>query len=196
MAMLVPQQAVKFSPLHLVNFYPTIEFSFEQKVAKQLTIQLEGGYVLDYGNDWSTDYLDKRGAKGKLETRYYFFGRTDKKKIYYVGAEGYANVINFDRVSSRQECFDLECEHMFIRTAPFKMEYREKGFTLKAGLMKYFGKFFFDFSGGWTLRDIHYREPFSFSEGFEDWNLFEIPNEEDRVALSPNFGVRFGYRFR
>jgi hypothetical protein len=197
MAMLVPQQAIKFSPMHLVNFYPTIEFSFEQKVATRTTLQIEAGYVLDYNNDWNEEFLDKRGVKGKLEGRYYFFGRTDKRKIYYLAGEVYGNFINFDRVSSREECFDVNCEHAFIRTVAYKMEYREHGFSFKIGLIKYVGKFFFDFNSGWTIRDIEYREPVNFSGGFtEDWTLWEIPNEDDRVTFSPNVGIRFGYRLR
>jgi hypothetical protein len=198
MAMLVPQQAVKFSPLHLINFYPTIGFSFEQKVARQVTLQLEGGYVLNYSNDWNEDFIDKRGAKVKLESRYYFFGRTDKRKIYYLGGEVYANIINFERLSRREECFDVNCDHMFIRYENAKMAYREKGFTIKAGLIKYLGrKFFFDFSSGWTIRDIEYRELTNILSDEDDWwGIWEIPNEDDRIILAPNVGARLGYRFK
>lgn len=198
MAMLVPQQAVKFSPLHLINFYPTIELSFEQKIASQVTLQLEAGYVLNYNNDWNEDFIDKRGVKLKVESRYYFFGRQDRRKIYYLAGEAYANIINFDRRNRREECFDLNCDHAFIRYENAKMAYREKGFTVKAGFVKYLGKtFFFDFSGGWTVRDIEYRELTNIlSDDFNRWDFFEIPNEADRVAISPNFGARIGYRFR
>jgi hypothetical protein len=198
MAMLVPRQAVKLSPLHLINFYPTIELSFEQKIAPQVTLQLEGGYVLNYSNDWDEDFLDKRGVKLKLESRYYFFGRTDRRKIYYLAGEAYTNIINFERRSSREECFDAACEHMFIRYENAKMAYREKGFTVKAGLIKYAGKkFFFDFNSGWTIRDIEYRELTNIlSEERDFFEFFDIPNEEDRIVLSPNVGARIGYRFR
>lgn len=199
MAMLVPKQAVKFSPLHLINFYPTLEFSFEQKIASKVTLQLEGGYVLDYDNDTNDSFLNKRGAKVKLEARYYFFGRTDKRKIYYIAGEGYANIINFDRTTSTQECFDVNCENIFIRFQDAKMAYREKGFTIKAGLIKYAGEhFFFDFSSGWTIRNIEYRELTNVLADDNDdvWDFLDIPNEDDRIALSPNVGARVGYRFR
>lgn len=195
MAMVIPEQVIKFSPLHLINFYPTIEFSFEQKIATQFSMQAEAGYVIDYNNDWDQEFLNKRGVKLKLEGRYYFFGRIDKRKGYYLGAEVYTNVINFDRVRTTEECFDINCDHLFTRTAEYKVEYREKGFTLKVGMQKRFGKFLIDLNSGWTVRDIEYREPAAFVEGFEDW-LWDIPDERDRVALSPNFGVRFGYVIR
>jgi hypothetical protein len=197
MAMLVPQQAIKFSPNHLVNFYPTLEFSFEQKIARQETVQLEAGYVLNYSNDTNEDFQNKRGVKLKLEGRHYFFGRTDRQKIYYLAGEIYANIINFDRSRRIRECFDVECEHEFIREATYKMEYREKGFTMKVGLLRYAGNFLFDFSTGWTVRDIEYREPPGIPRDFEeDWTFLEIPNEDDRIAFSPNFGIRVGYRLK
>jgi hypothetical protein len=197
MAMLVPQQAIKFSPLHLINFYPTVEFSFEQKITSQVTLQAEFGYVLNYSNEWNEDFIDKRGAKIKLEGRYYFFGRTDRKKIYYIAGESYVNLVNFERSRRIRECFDLECEHEFMRDITYTMKYREKGFTIKAGLVWYAGKFMFDFSSGWTVRGIEYREPAGIPTDFsDDWIFFEIPNEDDRIALSPNIGIRLGYRLR
>ncbi|HEY0744331.1 MAG TPA: hypothetical protein VGD40_22845 [Chryseosolibacter sp.] len=196
MAELVPQQAVKLSPLHLINFYPTIQMSFEQKVASHVTMQVEGGYVLNYNNDLDGDYFNKRGGKAKLEGRYYFFGRTDKQKMYYVAGEVYYNFVNFNRNATQRECFDIECEHEFIRTITGKMAYREKGFTIKAGLFKYFGKFFFDLSSGWTIRAVNYQELTNVLPADEEWQIWEIPNEEDRVVPGPYVGGRLGYRIR
>lgn len=195
MAMVVPEQAVKFSPLHLINFYPTLELSFEQKIASQTTLQLEAGYVLDYNNDWNEEFLDKRGIKLKLEGRYYFFGRIDRRKAYYMAGEAYTNIINFDRVRTTNECFDINCDHAFTRTDEHKVEYREKGFSIKAGMLKRFGKFLFDLNSGITLRDINYNKP-AVAEFDEDWTFWEIPNESDRITLSPNFGFRLGYTIR
>ena len=91
-AMLVPDKAIKVSPLHLLNFYPTIEVSYEQKVTGNVTAQVEAGYVIDYRSGWDREFLNKRGVKLKLEGRYYFWGRMDRKKLYYISAEPYMNV--------------------------------------------------------------------------------------------------------
>jgi hypothetical protein len=107
--MLVPDKAIKVSPLHLLNFYPTIEASYEQKIRDKITAQLEVGYVLRYNDQ--QEFQKMRGVKLKAEPRYYFWGRTDRQKLYYAAIEPYANVINFDRLDSRTECFDLECNH-------------------------------------------------------------------------------------
>lgn len=197
MDMIVPKSAVKFSPLHLINFYPTIEVSYEHKIARQTTLQAEVGYVLDFSTDSRADFQDKRGVKLKLEGRYYFFGRTDRHKLYYLGFEGYTNIINFDRQTSQRECFDLNCDHTFVRNYAYKMEYREKGATIKVGWMKFYSRFFFDFSSGWTVRDIIYKEPSDILLApDDDWNFLDIPNETTRTVLSPYMGLRMGLRLR
>jgi hypothetical protein len=194
----VPHTAIKVSPLHLLNFYPTVELSFEQRILPRFTTQLEAGYVLNYGSNMNRDFQDKRGVKLKLEGRYYFGTVSDAKKIYYGAVEPYMNVINFDRSVSEVECFDLECNHLYRRQYFDKMEYREHGVSLKIGLLRDLGSgIFLDFNSGLTLRNIRYHEPVrprSFNE-LEERNFFQIPNENDRIGFSPNLGLRFGYRF-
>jgi hypothetical protein len=198
-SMLVPDHAIKVSPLHLINFYPTFELSYEKSILPDVTLQAELGYVLDLGTEYKNqEFQNKRGVKMKLETRYYFWGRTDKRKLYYIAGEVYGNIINFDRGQSRVECYDLECNFEYRREYLYKMRYRENGFTVKAGLMKYlFRNFFFDINSGLTLRNIKYHRPAEFEFQFEDdWSFFNIPNENNRVVLSPNLGLRLGYRLK
>ncbi len=197
--MLVPDKAIKVSPLHLINFYPTVQVAYEQKILKRLTAQLDAGYVVRYTNAvTNSEFKDKRGVKGKLEARYYFWGRADKRKLYYAAAEGYMNVVNFDREDSRTECFDLECTNTFRRIYDYKVEYREQGFSLKAGMLKYFSKrIMFDINSGFTLRFVRYNKPNLIPEFSEDAEFFlDIPNENNRITVSPNLGVRFGYRLK
>ena len=195
---LVPHTAVKVSPLHLLNFYPTIELSLEQRILPRFTTQVEAGYVLDYNANIHRDFQDKRGVKLKLEGRYYFGSVSDPNKIYYGAIEAYTNLINFDRYASGTECFDLECEHLYRREYDYKVSYREYGLSFKAGVLRYFGSsIFMDLNGGITLRNVRYNEPArprAFAEN-DEFSFFQIPNENDRVAFSPNLGLRFGYRF-
>lgn len=192
---LVPRHALKISPFHLFGFYPTIQVAYEMKVARRFTLQLEGGYVVRYQNN-DTEYQDKRGVKGKLELHYYMLPSARARLIYYGAAEIYWNAVNFDRVTSQQECFDLECNHVYMREYKYKVMYREPGIALKAGFVKYFGYFFMDINSGWGIRFVDYTDP-SFGEGITNevngWGMISIPNEDDRIALSPIFGIRFGY---
>jgi hypothetical protein len=196
---LVPHTAVKVSPLHLLNFYPTIEWSLEQRVLPRITTQVEAGYVVNYGTNTARDFQNKRGVKLKLEGRYYFGSVSDRKKIYYGSIEPYMNVINFDRSASTVECFDLECNSRYRRDYLFKVAYREHGVSVKVGLLRYFGsRTFLDINSGFTLRNVNYREPArprSFNE-VDERSFFQIPNEDDRVTFSPNLGLRLGYRFK
>ena len=194
----VPVHAIKFSPFHLLNFYPTIEFSYEQKIFPRVTLQAEGGYVLDYPDSEGELYQNKRGVKLKLEGRYYP-GSVRRDKISYLAIEPYVNAVDFDRYGAVEECFDADCRRPYTRQIVFTMKYREKGATLKVGMLWYVASdFFLDVSIGGTLRDVVYEEPSLPNEvGYNrEAQFFQIPDEDDRVVGSPYMGLRFGYRFR
>lgn len=194
----VPGSAIKVSPLHLINFYPTIEISFEQRIFPRLTLQAEGGYVLDY-NDEEESFQNRRGMKLKLEGRFYLGRLRNEENIHYVSVESYMNRVDFDRYGIVEECFDEGCNHPYVRRFPYKMEYRERGISLKTGVIWYVSpRFFVDGNAGLTLRNIDYNKPpLPARVGHkDDWSLIKIPNETDRLAVSPNMGMRMGYRFR
>ena len=60
---LIPSNALKFAPLNLANFYPTLELSFEQKITKKVSAQISYGYVLNYKLNQDPEYQNKRGYK-------------------------------------------------------------------------------------------------------------------------------------
>jgi hypothetical protein len=194
----VPSSAIKVSPFHLLNFYPTIQVSYEQRVFPRLTLQAEGGYVLDYGND-DESFENKRGLKVKLEGRYYLGFVVNRERIYYVALEPYMNRVNFNRYAIVEECFDGNCSHPYVRRFPYTIEYRESGVSAKAGALWYVQlRFFVDLSAGLTVRNIDYDEPpLPPRAGRKnEWFSLNIPNEADRLVLSPNLGLRIGYRFK
>jgi len=197
-SMYVPSSIIKFSPLHLVNFYPTVELSYEFKLAGRFTMQAEGGYVLNYDN-YDRDFMNKRGFKGKLEERFYLVYFDRHPGHFYLAAETYYNHINFDRQEEVRDCFDNNCEFPFMRRASFQMRYREYGETVKWGWIKYWSRFVLDLNAGWTLRVVRYDraipQPGLNSDDFETMG-FDIPNERDRTAIGPNLGIRMGYRFK
>ena len=195
-AMLVPDKAIRLSPLHALNFYPTLELSYEQARAQRFTTLIELGFVLDYPAE-DAAFRNKRGMKFKLEGRYYFNPRPDRKRSHYAALEPYLNVINFDRTRTDFECFDVECSHRYWRRYDYKMEYREKGVSVKAGLIRYLGmRLFLDINAGLSLRHIRYDSRGLSPPADEGWNFFEIPDEADRVVLGPNMGLRLGYRLK
>lgn len=190
---LVPINAIKFSPLHLLNFYPTLELSYERHVLKNFTLQLEAGYVLNY-RTFSPAYQNKRGVKLKLEPRYYFY-QTTRRVLYYVAFEFYQNIINFDRETTELECFDVDCTNQFNRTYNYTVHYREYGGTFKVGFTLNLNKIILDFNGGLSIRSISYDDPFNTrrSRWTDAWTVGPI--EAKRVVPGPNLGIRLGYRF-
>jgi hypothetical protein len=198
---LVPRHALKFSPFHLINFYPTLEFSYEKKITHTFTAQAEYGHVINYSNQ-DESYRNKRGYKMKLEVRKYFAPVVHRRLLFYGAAEYYKNDITFDRQFTTRECFGNDCEHSIIRYQYYPVQYIEQGFSVKFGLIKYFfSDFFLDINSGWTIRFVDYDEVIpkgipAFPEGMEDDLFFDIPNEEDRVVPCPVLGIRIGYRLR
>jgi hypothetical protein len=191
-----PSKVLKLSPLHLYNFYPTIELSYEHRVKGKFTTQIEAGYVLDYSLNTNTKYQNKRGFKLKLEPRYYFAHSRTNRVNFYTSAEGYLNRINFDRESFETRCFDGSCSFQFRQRTSYEMRYREQGFSIKMGWVINLHRFLFDFNSGLTVRRIRYYGDRSNQRNdfllFGNW--FE-PNETARTVISPNVGIRLGYRF-
>lgn len=201
---LIPRHALKFAPLTLANFYPTIELSYELKVARRITAQVGYGYALArIDKSFDPKFQDKRGYKVKFEIRYYVLPSTRYNLSYYVSPGVYYNNIRFDRETSQQECYDLSCTNTFTRYYNYVVKYQERGFTLKFGFVKHFSKsIFMDVNGGWSFRFIDYDKPAippGINNFFGDDNilLFEnIPKEEDWFTLTPIIGFRVGYRFK
>lgn len=196
----VPFSIVKVSPFHLLNFYPTAELSYEQRILPRITVQAEGGYVLDYSSNTDLKFQNKRGVKLKLEGRYYFGVHARTETLFYSALEASSSMIEFDRYGVVQECFDGTCNHPYNREFTLEVHYQERGATIKGGLLWFSEpRLLIDVSVGFTLRDIHYHEPtlppgarINDEPGF----LRIRPSEEDRREVSPNIGLRLGYRLR
>jgi hypothetical protein len=169
------------------------------KVVGRFNMQAEAGYVIDYQNPDNSDFINKRGMKFKLEERYYLTYFARHPGNFYLAAETYYNYINFDREQQVRECIDNNCEFPYIRTAVYVRRYREYGQTIKWGWIKYWGRFVMDLNTGWTLRFIQYSgaEPITgLSPEDVVFDSFDIPNEENRITIGPNLGIRLGYRFK
>lgn len=198
----VPRHAIRFSPFHLINFYPTLQLGYETRLSERVTLYLEGGYVVRMDNYDDQDFRDKRGFKAKIEPRYYMTVNRKGTFTSYLATEFYYNHVNFDRTRRVTECFDLECQNLFQRNYLYKVRYREPGFGFKYGIMVYVNNFFFDFNSGFAIRFISYEEPPVSGQpqwgeddvvGFFD---LDIPNQRSRTGFMPLLGIRTGYRFR
>lgn len=190
----VPRQAIRFSPLHLVSFYPTLEFSLEQRLYKQVTLVGEYGHVLNYGN--TNSHSNKRGHKAKAELRYYL--HHVRRLTFYAAGEYYWNAIRFDRWAQRTEFLDASFDFPIIRKFAYPVVYDEYGVSLKYGLLIDLPKhLFLDFNAGLRMRVIDYDKPtLAAGEVDTDDHNFLAPGEDDRTVPGFVVGVRLGYRFR
>jgi hypothetical protein len=191
-----PAHAIKWSPIHLLGFYPTVQLAYEASVGKKLSVQGDVGYVINYEGGTNTEYMNKRGVKLKAELRYYFESLPGSSDGFYASIEPYATLINFDRSITISECFDPNCQNMYLKNYTYKVEYRETGFSGKGGYVIYFDNdILLDISIGWSWRVVNYDQPDNIRPTTSGFNFFG-PNEQDRIAISPLVGVRVGYRLK
>ena len=202
-----PRLALKWSPLHLLYFYPSWQFSIEHRLLKNLNIQYEGGWAVHSYNS-APEYQDKRGYRASVELRYYL--PSPPMIPLYVATEFYYHNVSFDRSETVGfNCAWGDCEYFQSVTYPVTCE--ELGPGLKFGLLLYPAwrrnkSFYFDINAGFAYRNINYASPARPSgdgvQYFEDdrgWTLFnpDIFHPDEQVTERARFvmGIRFSYRF-
>ena len=202
-----PRLALKWSPLHLLYFYPSWQFSIEHKLLKKFNLQYEAGWVVQSQNN-VPEYQDKRGYRASIELRYYL--PSPPMIPLYVSTEFYYQNVSFDRSETVGfNCALGNCDYFQSVTYPVTCE--ELGPGLKFGLLLYPAwrrnkSFYFDFNAGFAYRVIHYASPARPSgdgiEYFEDnqgWILFNPamfrPDEGITERARFVMGIRFSYRF-
>ena len=189
-------QALKFSPMHLINIYPCFLLGYERQVATNKSIQLDVGPVFQY-ESFSTRFIDKRGIKAKAELKLFLHKKNFKGWDHFIAIETYWNRVNFDRITTQTECFDLSCQNMFSRTYSYTIKHSEVGLALKYGFAFFSRKSFVqDFTLGVTLRIIDYKKPSLPPPVFpvQEWFFIQIPNETPRTVMGITMGYRLGYR--
>lgn len=192
-----PAHALKWSPIHLWGFYPSLQLAYEASVSKRLAVQADVGYVLNYRGGTNTEYMNKRGIKLKAELRYYFESLPNSRDGFYASIEPYLTSINFDRSVTVTECFDPNCQNRYLKNYAYKVEYKEIGFSGKGGYVIYFdNNILLDITIGWSWRSIDYDQPSNVPALTTGGFNFFGPNEEDRIVLSPLFGARIGFLLR
>jgi hypothetical protein len=187
------QSILKWSPFHLVGFYPTVQLAYELRYNENQSIQLDAGYVINLERN-NERFKNLRGTKLKVEWRYYL-DPAHLARRRYLSLEPYTNLINFDRTEFNTECFDVACQVLYTREYNYMVRYRETGVSFKLGLQKQLQRFVFDVNYGLMLRDINYKKP-EIPRGFneEDFVGWFSRNEDKRVVFGPVVGLRLGYR--
>ncbi|MBT1710111.1 hypothetical protein KK062_17830 [Fulvivirgaceae bacterium PWU5] len=198
----VPRHAFKFSPGHLMNFHPTVQFAYEQRVARRLTLQGEYGHVINaqhndergfanYDDEWNSD---RKGYKTKLEAHYYVYATKNGRFAWYSAAELYYNHISYTKQRTTSEYYGETPDTRYEKIHRQRVHYDEGGFNFKFGFVYTMGPVLLDINAGLGHRFIQYNKILPVFKESRDWFEFG-PREESRNQPGLAMGVRIGYRF-
>ena len=196
-----PRLAVKWSPIHLINFYPSIQIGLEHKLFRNITMQYELGAIIDMGVMSNDDFIDQRGFRAIGEVRYYL--PSPPKIPFYIAGEYYYGDIRFDRSDViGYNCQGGEC--LYFEYITHRVNHRHQGVGLKYGILLFPGwnknrKFFFDLNVGAAYRSIRYNYPelpdgndITRFEQKSDDHIFR-PEENKGRHVRPVVGLRMSY---
>jgi hypothetical protein len=133
----LPRHAIKFSPLHILNpEVNSIQLSYEYRFLPELSLQVEGGYVLE-GVWWTAPEADAEGYKLKEEIRWYF---ENKEIIKRTGKSAYNGVYVAMELHQNRITFSRNGEEKL---------YRQNGIGIKTGIITFSTwRFVFDLNAG------------------------------------------------
>lgn len=198
----VPRHAVKFSPGHLlVNYHPTIEFSYEHRIARRWTLQGEYGKIVNIPNSQPENRIqdawdsDRKGYKAKLEARYYVYATRGGRFTWYAAGELYYNKINYQKQMVTHEYYDETRDAIYEKTHRQRVYHEEKGINGKFGFLWHMGPVLVDVNAGLGARFIHYSNLLPIFDEDKDEFLEFTPDETSRDEPGLALGVRVGYRF-
>lgn len=208
----VPRHAIKFSPGHLLfNRRPTVEFSYEQRIASRWTVQGEYGLIVNIRNTQNDGPTDAgwdggrqfdhawesglKGYKAKLETRYYVHANRSSRFTVYTAGELYYNNIKYQKRMWTRESYDDTKDAVYEKLHRQRVYHEEKGISAKFGFLWNLGPVLVDVNGGLCYRIIHYSKLLPIFEKDEP-DFLEFPTDEtSREEPGLVVGVRVGYRF-
>lgn len=197
-----PAFAIKYSPVHLIYFFPSVQFSVEHKVLKNINFHYDLGKVVNYRDTESERYSNRRGFRGIAEIRWYL--PSPPKVPLYVAGDFYYSRIQFDRSTVMgHHCETRDCDYFEYIT--YKVNYDSHGFGLKFGSLLFPGwnknrSVFIDVNTGFTYRDTSFSDvgkpviPDTLFFEKDGFRLFAL-NEKNHHVFQPVFGMRVGYRF-
>ncbi|GAA0894299.1 hypothetical protein GCM10009122_39800 [Fulvivirga kasyanovii] len=197
----IPALSVKWSPLHLINTFPTVQIDAEVKIRDRMTVQVGGSPVVRLSEVDHRYNLDKkRGYKLKSEVRYYFLPvRQEDKKLAYVSLSfDYNRLKNDKSVTFEYDCNGQGCQYR-QRT---EIEERRIIYSLthRIGVQKYLSpSFLIDINAGWGVRWGNYarfNEPAGYDNANETTDFFGFFSDyvETRVAIG--LGVKLSVRIK
>jgi hypothetical protein len=196
-----PKLAIKWSPLHMLYFYPSFQVALEHKLTRQINLQYDLGWILNYPSSGTEDYSNKAGYRAIAELRYYL--PSPAKIPFYIAGEYYYSRVTFNRSEViGYDCVSGNCD--YFQYATYEVVHHNQGVGIKYGLLLFPGwsrnrSFFFDVNVGAAYRSIFYADVGKpASQGVQSFsnnhdNIF-APTEKDHGEFRLIVGVRLGYK--
>jgi hypothetical protein len=195
---------IKWSPLHLIAKYPTLQLALEQRISKNISFQYEAGTVLSINGlnvIADEDHSRYRGFKAKFEVKRYF--NADDYRRFYCAAELFYNRINYNTNEFFIVHPDLgDASKDYNQKIKYSKQYREGGLVIKGGVVFNVYRFRIDLHAGASISNYKERsigEPalpnYSRPEDYEETSIIRLFNLSDTnsIYIFPRLGFRIGY---
>jgi hypothetical protein len=195
---------LKWSPLHFIGKYPTLQFALEQRLRKNFSLQYEAGTALFIPeiNAFAEDNTFRyRGFKSKFEVRRYF--NTSGYRQFYCAQELFYNKMALRKEENFVVHPDISDQSKdYTQAMTYTLRYREYGTVIKAGIFTPINRFCFDIHVGLAFTVVDkssagkppeptYTLPDDDTPG--GGSILDIFKMDERLYIYPTIGVRLGY---
>jgi hypothetical protein len=200
----VPNIAVKWSPLAMTSYLPTLQLSLEKRLNNKFNLNTDLGLVLNYKGTETEDFANRKGFRVLLEPRWYL-PSTATQAPFYLALELYFHRITYDRSEViGRDCQGSDCLYFQYMTS--RKVYLQERVAFKIGFLTYpplgpSRSLYFDWSLGLGFRNVdsryvgdHTLPPNSifFGSSSNGWFHRDIPRNGGNFV--PVAAIRIGYK--
>jgi len=192
---------VKFTPLDVFSFVPTLGFDYEVKMKNETSLQAGIGYIPSFlqivAGEAFNDYTWMRGYRLRLEGRLFMPVRTNQ---YLAFGASFRHLIIKDEVALGMEAFtdnQGQTDFAYFVNTPMVFNRFNTNFDLKYGFQREFGDVFIvDFYMGLSLRNINVQSTTKIPDGAEvppSRGMWTLVDNHKLTYPIPIFGFKIGF---
>ncbi len=188
-----PRTVLKWSPLDLFAFFPSVQLSLEQQVVKDYSVQLTAGPIINSPGTYSSTDMEMRGYKAKIQVRKYFLGASPFWK-YFVGPELGRNRANY--LEGNTYLVKLPSLLDYYEYRELRRNYKETNVMLTGGAFFSTYRFCIEFQAGLGVRFIDFNPTPILPENYEPISANKdrlFSNTNSRNVINPSAAVLVGF---
>lgn len=182
---------VKMNLLSLIDYTPSIQFSYQYNVYKRIHIQHEAGYITHLMSPFWNGDSKMQGYRIKTQIKYYITPPDDDIDVFYIAGEVMYKRTNF----INEETFNMY-DFSYFQDIKYKKIKEVIALSVIVGFEPVLNKkkILFDFYGGFGYRHLSIFEDISPDMHIAGFNLFRR-KEGNFNMPGLYFGFRIGYKF-